>query len=59
MPASPDLIARIARKVLGIKTLEVQSSDRLDFHEVSVWAVQKALQDAYDAGVQSVKGYAP
>jgi hypothetical protein len=54
-----DVIARIARDALGIKTLERQWSDQLDFHEVAVWSVERALQAAFDAGVQSVKRHAP
>ena len=33
-----------------IKTLEVQNSDRLDFHEVSITNLTKALQTAYNLG---------
>lgn len=51
-----DLIAKIARDKLGIRTLEQRHSDHLDFHELAVWSVQEALQAAFDAGVQSVKG---
>ena len=40
----------IARDHLFIQTLQTQMSDRLDFHEVSVWAVQSALEAAYEAG---------
>ena len=40
----------IARDHLFIQTLETQMSDRLDFHEVSVWAIQSALEAAYEAG---------
>ena len=35
---------------LFIQTLQTQMSDRLDFHEVSVWAIQSALEAAYEAG---------
>jgi hypothetical protein len=45
-----DQIKTIARKHLGIKTLEERKSDSLDFHEVGVWGVQAALDAAYEAG---------
>ncbi len=45
-----DQIKTIARKYLGIKTLEERKSDSLDFHDVSVWGVQTALDAAYEAG---------
>jgi hypothetical protein len=35
--------------------LETRHSDRLDFHDVSVWAVKSALLAAYEAGRQAAK----
>jgi hypothetical protein len=43
-------ISQIAALVLGIETLETRNSDGLDFHEVSVWSLKKALEEAYLAG---------
>jgi hypothetical protein len=43
-------LADIARKHLHIETLDTRGSDRLDFHDVSVWGVKAALQAAYDLG---------
>ncbi len=34
-----------------IETLETQGSDRLDFHDVAVWAIRAVLAEAYAAGV--------
>ncbi len=48
--AIQDLLEKIALDHLFIQTLETQMSDRLDFNEVSVWAVKSALQAAYEAG---------
>jgi len=45
------LLARIAQEHLFIETLQTRNSDRLDFHDVSVWAVQSALMAAYQAGL--------
>lgn len=45
-----DEVRRIARDVLGVPTLERRNRDQLDFHEIGVWQIQKALQDAYAAG---------
>ena len=45
------LLAQIALDHLFIETLETRNSDRLDFHDVSVWAVQSALVAAYQAGL--------
>jgi hypothetical protein len=38
---------------LFIETLETRNSDRLDFHEVSVWGVKNALMAAYEVGRQA------
>lgn len=45
----------IAKKHLEIDTLEARNMDALDFHEVSVWGIQAALQAAFDAGQQTAK----
>ncbi|MFN3612543.1 DUF6900 domain-containing protein [Tepidimonas sp.] len=55
------LLAQIALDHLFIETLQTRNSDRLDFHDVSVWAVQSALVAAYQAGLaagQSATGKA-
>ena len=44
------LLEEIARTVLDIPTLRRRDSDGLDFHEVSVWGVKRALAAAYEAG---------
>jgi len=45
------LLAEIALGHLFIETLATRHSDRLDFHDVSVWAVKSALMAAYQAGL--------
>ena len=50
----PDILfAAIARRYLGIPTLETRRSDSLDFHDVAVWQLKAALQAAYDARVKT------
>ena len=46
---------QIALDHLFIETLETRNSDRMDFHEVSVWGVKSALMAAYEAGQQAAK----
>ena len=57
---SPDeivpMIESIAQDHLFIETLETRHSDRLDFHDVSVWGVKEALQAAFDAGMRAAGG---
>ena len=53
--APADLLAGIAQKRLFIETLEERKSDSLDFHEVSVWGVQAALEAAYAAGLAAAR----
>lgn len=45
------ILTGIAQKNLGIKTLETRRSDDLDFHDVSVWGIKQALEDAFIAGM--------
>ena len=48
---SDALLLEIATKHFHtIETLETRNSDRLDFHDVAVWAIRAALEDAYEAG---------
>ena len=49
------LLQQIALDHLFIETLETRNSDRMDFHEVSVWGVKSALMAAYEAGLQAAK----
>ncbi|HUM72678.1 MAG TPA: hypothetical protein PK667_00605 [Nitrosomonas europaea] len=50
-----NLLQQIALDHLFIDNLETHNSDRLDFHEVSVWGVKSALIAAYEAGRQAAK----
>ena len=50
MTTTKTVLAEIAKKHLWIDTLAERKRDALDFHEVGVVAVRKALQAAYDAG---------
>ena len=43
----------IANRELGVETLAVRNSDRLDFHDVAVWSLHAALKAAFEAGVAS------
>jgi hypothetical protein len=47
------LLTLIAQKHLDIDSLETRKSDRLDFHEVSVWGIKSALEAAFKAGVEA------
>lgn len=48
-------LEQIAQRRLRLETLETRKSDRLDFHEVAVWNIQDALNDAYEAGKAAAK----
>lgn len=53
------LLMEIAKRHFFLETLETletlatRNSDRLDFHDVAVWAIRSALAAAYEAGRQS------
>lgn len=43
-------LQKIALDHFFIETLETRHSDRLDFHDVSVWGIKSALEAAFEAG---------
>jgi len=50
-PAAPEaLILEIATRHFFVETLGTRNSDQLDFHDVAVWAMRAALEDAFEAG---------
>ena len=50
-PAAPEaLILEIATRHFFVETLETRNSGQLDFHDVAVWAMRAALEDAFEAG---------
>jgi hypothetical protein len=50
-PAAPEaLILEIATRHFFVETLDTRNSDQLDFHDVAVWAMRAALEDAFEAG---------
>lgn len=46
-------LGEIAKKHLNLETLETRNSDSLDFHDVAVWSLKDALQEAYEAGLKT------
>ena len=51
---SEALLLEIATKHFhSIETLETRNSDRLDFHDVAVWAIRAALKEAFAAGLSA------
>jgi hypothetical protein len=49
--ATPDAeLLAIAQRQFRIETLETQNWDRLDFHDVAVWSIRAALEEAFEAG---------
>jgi len=50
-PSEALLLEIATRHFDSIETLETQNSDRLDFHDVAVWANRSALEAAYAAGL--------
>ena len=49
--ASEALILDIAIRHFFVETLDTRNRDRLDFHDVAVWAMRAALNEAYTAGL--------
>ena len=44
------ILSRIAKDVLRIATLKTRKGGDLDFYEVAVWEVRRALELAYAVG---------
>ena len=44
------VILEIAQRQFRLETLETRNRDRLDFHDVAVWALRAALEEAFEAG---------
>ena len=54
-PADPNTardaqLMEIAERHLFLETLETRNWDRLDFHDIAVWAIRSALEAAFEAG---------
>lgn len=45
-----DAFLDIAKRHLGLETLETRKSDSLDFSEQAVWSIAAALEEAYKLG---------
>lgn len=51
------ILTGIAQKnFTTVETLETRKSDSLDFHDVSVWQIREALEDAFIAGMTCKHG---
>ena len=53
MKTRDQALTEIATKILDLETLDTRNSDRLDFHELSVWQIKKALEAAFAAGQEA------
>ncbi|RMF84300.1 MAG: hypothetical protein D6744_03310 [Planctomycetota bacterium] len=47
------ILGGIAREIFDLETLETRNANHLDFHDLGVWQIRKALRMAYDAGYLS------
>ena len=48
-----ETIEALAKKILMVETLETRNSDSLDFHDLAVWTIKEALEQAYKAGFEA------
>jgi hypothetical protein len=53
MSTIDNLLTEIARKHLGLETLQTRRMDSLDFHDLAVWCIRDALEAAYRAGSET------
>ena len=52
------VLDEIARKLLDIESLTPQGRDRLDFHDIHVSLLQRAMEEAWKAGARCHLGRA-
>lgn len=50
-PRVQALFEKLAEKHLGIETLQVRNSDRLDFHDVGVASLASLMAEVFEAGM--------
>ena len=53
MKTRDETLANIAATILNLETLKTRNSDRLDFNELAVWQIKKALEAAFAAGQEA------
>lgn len=46
------VILEIAQKYFSVETLEVKNRDSLDFYDVHVMSIKRALEEAYNLGLK-------
>ena len=49
-PSEALLLEITAKHFHTVGTLETRNRDRLDFHDVAVWSIRAALEEAFEAG---------
>jgi hypothetical protein len=47
-----EFLTIVAKKHLGLETLETRNADHLDFSDQSVESIKAALKDAFRAGIK-------
>jgi hypothetical protein len=49
------LMLDIAKRHFFVETLDTRNSDGLDFHDVAVWSIRAALNEAYSTGLAAAR----
>jgi hypothetical protein len=50
--AAEAAVVEITQHHLGLDTLETRNADALDFHDLAVWSIRKALIAAFESGAR-------
>ena len=50
MAYTDKVLEGIAKKNFNVDTLQTRNSDSLDFHDVAIWSIKSALEEAFLAG---------
>lgn len=55
METNKAILAEIVKEHLSIDTLDSRKSDRLDFHDLAVWSIERALDAAFRADLDAAE----
>ncbi len=54
LPSDVLIEAIVKNNFYGIDSIKTRNSDCLDFHDVAIWCIRSAIEEAYQAGYQAV-----
>lgn len=50
-PIIEKILTEVAKNCLSIDSLKTRKNDKLDFHDLAIWQIRAALENAFYEGV--------